>query len=192
MKSGGRQCEERIAGADLRARQQLAALRRAHDKAGQVILRIRIESGHLGRFAADQGAAVGTASTGDAGDDRGGDAGIQLSHREIVEEEQGPRALHGDIVHAVIHQVFPHRVVPAGEKRDLKLGADAVGRAHQHRAPHPGQLEARAERANIGQHAAGEGAAGELLDRAYRAIGFVDIDAGIAIAQLSLRRQISV
>ena len=57
---------------------------------------------------------------------------IQLAHREVIQEEQRHRALHRDVVHAVIHQVFAHGVVPAGQEGHLELGADAVGGADQH------------------------------------------------------------
>ena len=63
----------------------------------------------------------------------------RLADGEVIQEEERNGALHRDIVDAVIHQVFAHRVVPARGKRDLQLGADAVGRADQHRFAETGR-----------------------------------------------------
>ena len=82
-----------------------------------------------------------------------GHAGLQLSGREVVQEEERHGALHRDIVDAVIHQILAHRVVTAGQEGDFDLGAHAIGRADQHRLLPSGQRVARAERADIGQHA---------------------------------------
>ena len=105
----------------------------------------------------------------------------QLPDREIIEEEQRHRALHGDVVDAVVHQVFADRVVPAGEEGDLQLGADAVGGADQHRLAESGELVARAEAADVGQHACVNVCARKLLDGGDGAVGLVDIDAGVAV-----------
>ena len=76
--------------------------------------------------------------------------GVQLSDREIIQEKQRNRALHGDIVDAVVHQILADGVVAAGEKRDLQLGADAVGGTDQHRPLPAGQQIAAAKAADIG------------------------------------------
>ena len=120
-----------------------AAFRRADDEPGQVVFAVAIHAGHLGGLAADQRAAVGAAAARDARNHCGGDGGVQLADREIIQEEQRHRALHGDIVDAVVHQVLADRVVAAGEERDLQLGADAIGRADQHRLAESGKLETR-------------------------------------------------
>ncbi len=169
-----------------------ASLGRADDEAGQIVFAGVIDAGHLRGLAADQRASVGAASARDAGDHCGRDVGIQFADREIIQEEQRQRALHGDVVDAVVHQILADGVVAAGEERDLQLGAHAVGRTHQHGLAESGQLERGAERADIGQHAARESAARELLDGGYGAIGFIDIDAGVAVAKGFLGWQISI
>ena len=118
-----------------------------------------IHARHLRRLPADQRAAVGAAAARDARNHRRRDRCVQFPDCEIVQEKQRPRALHRDVVDAVVHQILAHRVVPSGEKRDLELGADAVGRTHQHRLAEAGQLERGAEGADIGEHAARERAA---------------------------------
>ena len=47
-----------------------------------------------------------------------------------------------------------------------------------------GNLESRAESADIGEHAARERLARQFLDGGHGAIGFVDIHAGIAVTGL--------
>ncbi len=60
-------------------------------------------------------------------------SGVQLADRKVVEEEQRPGALHGDVVDAVVHQVLADRGVPSRHERDFELGAHAVRRTDQHR-----------------------------------------------------------
>ena len=88
VQAGGGQAEQHVAGTDLRAGEQALALDRADDEAGQIVFAGGVEAGHLGGLAADQRAAVGPAAAGDAGDHFGGDARVQLSDGEIIQEEQ--------------------------------------------------------------------------------------------------------
>ena len=60
----------------------------ADDEAGDVVFTVGVEAGHLGRFAADQRAAVLAAAARDAGDDLLGDRRRQPARREVVEKEQ--------------------------------------------------------------------------------------------------------
>ncbi len=82
--------------------------------------------------------------------------GVELAGGEVIQEEQRRGALHGDVVHAVVHQVLAHRVVAAGLNGDLQLGAHAVGRRHQHRLLPAAQTVAGAESADLGQDSARE------------------------------------
>ena len=66
-------------------------------------------------------------------DDLLGDVRREPAGRQVVEKEQRPRALHEDVVDAVIDEVDADRVVHAGHERDLELGADAVGARDEHR-----------------------------------------------------------
>jgi len=82
--------------------------------------------------------------------------------------------------------------VAAGEKRDLQFGAHAVGRADQDRLAKTGELVAGAERADVGEHATRERPPGEFPDGRNGAAGFVDIHAGIAVADLFVSGQVPV
>ncbi len=100
--------------------------------------------------------------------------------------------MHGDIVDAVVHQVFADSVMPAGQKGDLQLGPHAIGGTNQDRLAESGDLEGGAERPDIGQHIARERLARQLLDGCDGPAGFVDIDAGVSVTDRSGLRQISV
>ena len=88
VEAGGGQADEHVAGLDGGAGDHLVAVDGADDEAGQVVLSVGIEAGHLGGFAADEGAAVGLAGFGQAGDDGFGDFGVEASGGEVVEEEE--------------------------------------------------------------------------------------------------------
>ena len=119
-------------------RQQRAALGRAHGETGEVVIAPGIKARHFRRLAADQRAARLAAALGDALDDGDADLGRELSGGEVVEEEQGLRALDDDVVDAHGHEIDADRVVDARVDGDLHLGADAVIGGHQDRV-----LEAR-------------------------------------------------
>ena len=59
--------------------------------------------------------------------------GFELARGEVVEEEEGLRALDDDVVHAHGHEVDADRVVSVREEGDLELGAHAVGAGDQDR-----------------------------------------------------------
>ena len=113
-------------------------LHRADDEAGDVVLTFGVEARHLGGLAAQQRAPVVLAAAGQPLDDLLRHVRRQASGRQVVEKEQRHRALHQDVVDAVIHEVHANGVVTTGHERDLQLGADAVGAGDQHRiAPAP-------------------------------------------------------
>ena len=91
----------------------------ADNGAGKVVFAIQIHARHLGGFASDQRAAVRTAAAGNAGNHLSGDPCLQFAHSEIVEEKQRIGALHGDIVHAVVDQIFADRIMTSCSERDL-------------------------------------------------------------------------
>ena len=105
----------------------------ADDEPGDVVLAVGVEAGHLGGLAAEQRAAVLAAAVGEPLDDLHGDVGVEPAGGQVVEEEQRLRALHEDVVDAVVDEVDADRVVHAGHERDAQLGADAVGARDQHR-----------------------------------------------------------
>src|SRR6202011_1390706 len=105
----------------------------ADDEAGDVVLAVGVEAGHLRGLPADEGAAVLTASTRDPGDHLLGDRRRQTSGREVVEKEQRLGALNEDVVDAVVDQVRADRVVAPRHERDLQLRADAVRARYEDR-----------------------------------------------------------
>src|SRR5439155_1657963 len=82
---------------------------------------------------------TGAAAARHARDDRRGGLGLELGGREVVEEREGTGAVRQDVVHTVVHEILPHRVVDPGARGDEHLGADSVGREDQHRALVPGR-----------------------------------------------------
>ena len=105
VQAGGGESDKNIACLDVGPGDHLVAIDGADDEAGKVIFAVGIKAGHLGCFAADEGAAVGLAGIGEAGDYGFGDFGVELAAGEVVEEEERGGALDGDVVDAVVHQV---------------------------------------------------------------------------------------
>ena len=108
---------------------------------------------------------------------------IEPAGGEIIEEEQGLRALDHEVVDAHGDEVDADRVEDAGVDGDLQLGADAVSGGDQHRIAVAGGLEVEqaAETADFGVGAGPPRRAHERLDRLDKGISGVDIDAGIGI-----------
>ena len=126
MDAGRRQADDHVAGGDVGARQDLVALDGADGEAAEVVVAVPVHARHFGRLAADEGATRFAAAPRDAGDDGGGGGDVELSGREVVEEEQRLRALHDEIVDAHGDEVDADGVVDAALDGDHQLGADAV------------------------------------------------------------------
>ena len=141
----------------------------------------RVQPRHLGGLATDKRAAVFAAGPRQAGDDLPGHLGIEFPGGVVIEEEQRHRAQHADVVDAVIDQILTYGLVPSGGEGDLEFRSHAVGRTDQNGLLPAGQPEAGAERADVGDHAGGEGGAGQTLDMIHGAIGLVNIDTGVFV-----------
>ena len=182
-----RRCEAQhhVAGGDVGARQKRAALGRADREAREVVVARLIEARHLGGLAADQGTFRLPAAFGYALDDRRAHLGLELSTGEVVEEEERLGALHDEIVDRHGHKVDADRLVPAGLDRDLDLGADPVGRRHQHRIDksRPLEIEQAAESPDFGVGAGTRGRAHQRLDQLHHAVPGIDIDTGLGIGE---------
>src|SRR5436309_3523964 len=83
-----------VAGGDAAAVDDLRPLDGADDEAGDVVLAVGIEAGHLGGLAAEQRAAVLAAGARQSLDDAHGDVGIETAGRQVIEEEERLRPLH--------------------------------------------------------------------------------------------------
>ena len=188
VEAGGGQADQLVARLDHAWREQLFALRRADDEARQVVLALAVHARHLGCLAADERAAVFLASLGEAADDLAGDFGVELAGREVVEKEDRFGALYGDVVDAVVDQALADRVMHVHREGDVELGAHAVGGADQHRVFELLAVEgvAGAKGADASQNVLAERALREFLDLRGGAVCFVDIDAGVLIADRSL------
>ena len=88
VEAGGGQADEDVAGSDGFAGDEFGFVDGSDDEAGEIVFAILVEAGHLGGFAADQGAAVGFASLGEAGDDLLGDGRIEFAGGEVVQKEE--------------------------------------------------------------------------------------------------------
>ena len=118
---------------DPRAVEDLRAVDDADDRARDVVLALGVEARHLRRLAAEEGGPVLAAAARDSLDDLLEHVGLDLPRRDVVEEEERPRALDEDVVDAVVDEVGAARVVAAGRDRDLQLRPDAVGRGDENR-----------------------------------------------------------
>jgi hypothetical protein len=176
------QAQEDVSDFHLFAGDDLVFFDDAKDKAGEVVFALRVEAGHFGSFAANQGAAIVLAGFGDAFDHFLRHLGFELAGSEVVHEKHGRSALHHDVVDAMIDQVGAHGVVDLHLEGDLQLGAHAVDARHQHRIEIGfGDGEQASEAADLAQNSLGEGFVGEVLDALLGAIGAIDAHARIGI-----------
>src|SRR5215469_5371284 len=111
MESIRRQADDSVPGFYRRSGNNAIALHHPDDKSCYVVLAVGVEAGHLGGLSADQSATVLAASVRQTGDDFLGDLRIEFSAGKIVEKEKRSSALHGNIVHTVVHQITADRVV---------------------------------------------------------------------------------
>eukprot|EP01092_Planopodium_desertum_P014841 TRINITY_DN7609_c0_g4_i2.p2 TRINITY_DN7609_c0_g4~~TRINITY_DN7609_c0_g4_i2.p2 ORF type:complete len:374 (-),score=160.05 TRINITY_DN7609_c0_g4_i2:543-1664(-) len=184
VRAGRSDADQHVAGGDMGAVLQLALFDGRDGEAGQVVLARRVHVGHLGGFAADQGAAGLGAAIGDAAHDGGGGVDVQLAGGEVVQEEQRLGALHQHVVHAHGDQVDADRIVAVQLVGQLQLGADAVGARHQHRlAVLIGQVEQGAEATQAAHHFRTEAALDQGFDPLDQLVAGVDVDTRITVGE---------
>ena len=139
MRAARCETQDRVAWLDIVPRQAPAPLDRADREAGEIVVAGTVVLGHLGGLAPDQRAASLTAALDDAFDHLARARRIELAGGEIVEEEQGLRAVHQQIVDAHRDEIDASDLVAAAARRQLQLGADAIGRRHQDGILEPGR-----------------------------------------------------
>ena len=108
-----------------------------------------------------------------------------LFHVGSVEEKKRPRALHQNVVHAVVDEIAAHGVHDSGLEREPQLGAHPVRAGNEYRFAilfHV-QLEQRAKTAESREHFGTPGAARDALDIRDQRIAGVDIDARILVGE---------
>ncbi len=109
--AGGGQADEQVPLGQLLAVDDLLLVHQPDREAGQVVLLLGVEAGHLGGLTAHQGALGLTAALGDAGDDVRDAGGVVLAAGDVVQEEHGSGAPAHDVVDAHGHAVDAHGVV---------------------------------------------------------------------------------
>ncbi|VTR64016.1 conserved hypothetical protein [Desulfosarcina cetonica] len=188
VQTAGGNAHQLMAGADLRAVNDLGIVHNTYGKAGQIVFIVLVEPRHFGGFAADQGTVGLDATVADALDDGGDGFTFQLAGRQVVEEKEGSGPLHGNIVDAHGHQVDAHRVMAIHQKGDFELGPHAVRGTDQDRAFHVGGVQRKqaAEAANFTHDTGPTGFLGNLFDGVDKVVRRVDVDAGIGVGQFSL------
>ena len=127
LQSARRQTDDDVSGADGLSGDEILLRDMSDNRSDKVILAHRIQTGHLGGFAAEKRHLVLLAGLAETGHDRLELLGVKLGRADVVHEEQGLRALNQDVVHAVVDDVLPDRVVLVHHRRNLELRADAVG-----------------------------------------------------------------
>ena len=121
---------------------QLVALDHADGEADQVELAGLHGARVLGHLAADQRAAGLAAALGHALDELLDVVGVEPADGDVVEEEERLGALADEVVDAHGHEVDADGVEATGGLGHQRLGADTVGRRHEHRLAVAGGVEA--------------------------------------------------
>ena len=176
----GAQADEQIPFAEGGAVDHVGLVHQTHGEAGQIILVLGVEAGHLGGLAADEGAAGLAAALGDAGDDGLDAAGHILSHSHVVQEKQGRGTGADNVVDAHGHAVDANGVVLIHEKGDFQLGAHAVGTGDQDGLLHARHIggEQAAEAAQRAHDTGNVGGLHQGLDAVDRLVAGGDVHAG--------------
>jgi hypothetical protein len=183
VQAGGGQSDEDVAGFNGFSGDHLVAVHGTDDEAGEVIFSIGVEAGHLRGFTADEGAAVGFAGFGEAGDNGFDDGGVELAGGEVIQEEQRRRALDGDVVDAVVDEIGADGVVAVELEGDFELGSYAVCGADEDGAFELLQVKAeeRAEASDASEDVPVEGFLREVLDAILGAVASGDVNAGVGV-----------
>ena len=132
VKAGRVQADQQVAALDARAVDDAVPVDDPDYEACEVVLARGVEIRHLSGLAAQKRAGVRLAGERDAPHDLVDDMLVHLSRREIVEEEDGARSLHQDVVDAVVHEALAYRVVPSRREGELQFRSGAVCAGDEH------------------------------------------------------------
>ena len=89
--------------------------------------------------------------------------------------------MHGNIIDAMIHQIFANGVVTSGFNGYFQFGADAISGTDEDRLLPSGQRKACAETSNIGHHGFGKCFAGVGANETNGSVGFVNVYACVFV-----------
>ena len=158
----------------------------ADDGAAEVVIAGLIDAGHLGGFAADEGAAVAGAAAREAGDELGEDVGLELAGADVIEEKKRFGAEHGDVVDAMVDEVLADGVVAVHGEGDFELGADAVDAGDEDGLAVFFDIEGEeaAEAADLAEDFGAVGGGEELRERGFDAIAEVNVHSRAGISFL--------
>ena len=117
LETAGGQADDHVPGADGLSRDEPLAGDGADDRADEVVFVGGVEAGHFGGLAAEEGHVVLLAGLAEAADDLLEGGAVELGGAHVVHEEEGLRALHEDVVHAVVHDVLVSFVLPWGRRQ---------------------------------------------------------------------------
>ena len=143
----------------------------------------RIEIGELRRLASGKRHLVRATAARNARDDLRRHFRHQSAGGDVVEKRERRRAVHQDVVHGMVHEIFADRVVNTGGTRHEHFGADAVGGHDEHGLRVPIRHAHHASKtADVAARQRGACAAHQLRDPALRLVRDVELHARGRIA----------
>ena len=140
----------------------------------------------MGGFTSDQGATRLAATPHQSGQNLPKHLRIQFPGADVIEKEKRFCPQSGDVIHAMVDEIFPDGAVPAQLVRNLQLGAHPVDARHQHGPPIAADLsiEATTEPADSPDHSWTAGRADQGPDARLHPVAEGDIDPGPRISVL--------
>ena len=173
----------RSPGPDALPGEQAIALDHAHREADEVELTRFHGTGVLCHLAADERAAGFAAPLCHTLDELLDVVGVELAHRDVVEEEQRFGALAHDVVDAHGDQVDADGVEAASGLSDERLGPHAIGGGHENGPGVAvlGEGEQPAEASDVADHLGSEGGADLGLDPLDRLLSRGDAHPGVLV-----------
>jgi hypothetical protein len=177
------EAEEHVARLDGASVHDLGLVDHPDDGADQVNVGVSVDVGHLGHLSSHEGTVVLPARRRKAAHHGLRHAGVERAGAHVVEKIQRPGPAHRDVVHAVVHQVLPHRVVALGPGGHLHLRADPVDRGDEHGPVHVAhvELEEGPEGPDVREDARGEGLAHHRANAVDGLVAGLNVDARVFV-----------
>ena len=180
------QSDEDVAGPDLRAIEEFGPVHDPDNRSCEVVFSGVIHPGQLGGLSADQGTAPGPAGHGEAFKNLTENHRIEFLATDVIQKEKRTRTDHGNVIDAMVHEVLPDRVVPAGRECDFQFRADAVHARDKDRVAHSFEVgtEQATKPADFSEHFGSVRRSGKVVDSALHAVSEVHIHPGCCIGFL--------
>ena len=118
---------------------------------------------------------------------------FEVAGGQVIHEEERRSALHGNVIHAVVHQVAAHGVVQLHHEGHFEFCANPVHAGNQHRLAELLFINCKqaAEAADLAYNSAGEGAVGQILDALLGPVGAVYVNAAIGVSDWGIFQNLS-